>query len=284
MKKLFLLLLLLVVMGALVYWQYPRNSNNPSISPLTGRPLSVYQSVSYDTSCSDSSIHADFQIPVLTLAQIQDMDAAAMIPESRLNPDIIPSLFYSVPIDDDIKERIWNISYPEDAIIPLTDLRYVRVLHRGIDGATYIGELIVNKSIAEDILKIFYELYIQNYPIEKMVLIDTYHGDDIASMEENNTSAFNFRNIGASTTLSNHSYGMAIDINPKYNPYVSGTGDKIYVSPASSKEYADRSLEFPCKIDADDLCVKLFKESGFYWGGDWPAEKDYQHFEKYVSK
>jgi len=42
----------------------------------------------------------------------------------------------------------------------------------------------------------------------------------------------------------------------------------------------DRSQDFPHKIDRDDLCFRLFLEHGFSWGGNWPAGKDYQHFEK----
>ena len=114
-----------------------------------------------------------------------------------------------------------------------------------------------------------------------MVLIDNYNAQDDPSMEANNSSCFNFRFIAGTTTLSNHSMGMAIDINPLYNPYVKQrTNGTLYVSPGSGRPYADRNRQCDYKIDHNDLCYKLFKQHGFTWGGDWTSLKDYQHFEK----
>lgn len=68
--------------------------------------------------------------------------------------------------------------------------------------------------------EIFHELYLAEYPIERIRLIDEYDGDDTVSMEDNNTSCFNYRVVDGTSSLSKHAYGMAIDINPLYNPYV----------------------------------------------------------------
>ena len=140
--------------------------------------------------------------------------------------------------------------------------------------------MIVNASITEDILEIMSELYRNNYPIERMVLIDEYGADDEKSMEDNNTSAFNYRPIAGSSKLSRHSLGLAVDVNPRYNPYVkTDAGGQEIVSPANAADYIDRSQEFGSKIDETDLCCQLFKEHGFTWGGSWNSVKDYQHFE-----
>ena len=69
---------------------------------------------------------------------------------------------------------------------------------------------------------------------------------------------------------------MAVDINPLENPCVRSAG----VSPPGGATFADRSRDFPHKIDRDDLCCRLFLERGFTWGGSWRTVKDYQHFEK----
>lgn len=110
----------------------------------------------------------------------------------------------------------------------MSDLRYVQVLHYGFDGKVKEGELIVNKKIAKKTVKVFYALYQKKYRIERMRLIDDYGANDEKSMAANNTSAFNYRVISGTTKLSNHSYGMAIDINPRINPWVKGNK----VSPA----------------------------------------------------
>ena len=191
--------------------------------------------------------------------------------------------FYYEPLSDSIKKKITGISYPENGCtIPYEDLNYVKLLYIDFDGEVQTGELICNKAIAQDMVEIFYELYRNDYRIERVCLIDEYDGDDTLSMLDNNTSCFNYRVVDGTTTLSKHALGCAIDINPFYNPYVvfnkNGSGE-TYISPKGSEIYADRSQNFPYKIDENDLCYKLFTQHGFTWGGNWNSTKDYQHFQ-----
>lgn len=188
--------------------------------------------------------------------------------------------FYVSKITDDIFTKMQGKSYKADCTIAREELRYVHILHTGFDGETKEGELVVNKVIADDVLAIFEELYRAKYPIEKVRLVDEYEADDEASMSDNNSSAFNFRTISHTTTISNHGLGMAIDINPLYNPYVKTVNGTLSVDPANAAAYVDRCVDNPYKIDHNDLCFKLFTEHGFTWGGDWVHSKDYQHFEK----
>ncbi|MCI9315477.1 MAG: M15 family metallopeptidase [Lachnospiraceae bacterium] len=191
--------------------------------------------------------------------------------------------FYYEPLSEEIKQRITGISYPETGCtVPYEDLNYVSLLYIDFNGEEQTGELICNKAIAQDMVEIFYELYRNQYQIERIRLIDEYEGDDTRSMEDNNTSCFNYRVVDGTTKLSKHALGCAIDINPFYNPYVvfnRPTAGETYISPRGSEIYADRSQSFPYKIDENDLCYKLFTEHGFTWGGNWNSSKDYQHFQ-----
>ena len=194
--------------------------------------------------------------------------------------------FYYEPLTDIVKERITGISYPESGCtVPYEDLAYVGLLYFDFNGQEQTGELICNKAIAQDMVEIFYELYRNEYQLERVRLIDEYGGDDTASMADNNTSCFNYRVVDGTTSLSKHAYGLAIDVNPYYNPYVvfnkNGDGD-TYISPPGSEIYADRSQNFAYKIDENDLCYRLFTEHGFTWGGNWNSLKDYQHFQKTI--
>ena len=191
--------------------------------------------------------------------------------------------FYYEPLSDSIKQRITGISYPETGCtVPYEDLAYVGLLYIDFNGEEQTGELICNKAIAQDMVEIFYELYRNDYRIERIRLVDEYDGDDTLSMLDNNTSCFNYRVVDGTTTLSKHALGCAIDINPFYNPYIiynkNGSGE-TYISPKGSEIYADRSQDFPYKIDENDLCYRLFTEHGFTWGGNWNSTKDYQHFQ-----
>ena len=188
--------------------------------------------------------------------------------------------FTEGPITDEIKARINGLSYKADCTIPYEDLRYLNVLYVDFNGETRTGEIICNKAIAKDLLEIFEELYNIGYQIDKIRLVDEYGADDDLSCADDNTSCFNFRTVEGTTNLSKHAMGRAIDINPFYNPYVTYPGGVERISPPGSEPYADRSKDFPHKIDYNDPAYKAFKAHGFTWGGDWKRTKDYQHFQK----
>ena len=187
--------------------------------------------------------------------------------------------FYMTEITDDIFARIEGKSFKDDCTLPREDLRYLHVLHKDINGTVHEGEMIVNKHIAQDVLDILQELYNNDYPIERMRLVDEYDADDEASMEDNNSSSFNFRFISHTTRVSKHGLGLAVDINTLYNPYTKVVDGERIIEPVTGEPYLDRDAEFDYKIDKDDLCYQLFIEHGFEWGGDWEDRKDYQHFE-----
>ena len=187
--------------------------------------------------------------------------------------------FYNSEIDEKIFARIDGKSYKKNCPIPLEDLRYLHVLHKDLSGKILEGELICNVKIAEPLTDIFQKLYAENYPIEKIRLIDEYAADDELSMRDNNSSCFNFRYVSFTNRISLHGYGLAVDINPLYNPYIKTVDGKKIIAPDNSADFEDRTKNFPYKITEDDLCYKVFKAHGFIWGGNcWDDEKDYQHF------
>jgi hypothetical protein len=188
--------------------------------------------------------------------------------------------FFYVSISDDVFARMEGKSFKKDCTTKRSELRYVKVLYYGFDKKTHVGELVVNKAIAKDVVGIFQDLYKAKYRIEKMKLIDDYDADDNKSMADNNTSSFNFRHVEGSKALSQHAYGRAIDINPKYNPYIVTIKGKRKVEPPNGKKYADRSIDLPYIIHKNDVCYKAFVKRGFDWGGSWRPDPDYQHFAK----
>ena len=161
------------------------------------------------------------------------------------------------------------------------ELDTLQVQHVDVNGRTQQGILICNKAIAQDLREIFAELYKAKYPIERIRPISEYDNDDERSMRANNTSCYCYRVVEGSTKLSKHAQGLAIDINPLYNPCVRRKKDgTLLIQPATGKPYVDRSKSFKYKITERDLCYRLFMQHGFRWGGAWRSLKDYQHFEK----
>ena len=194
----------------------------------------------------------------------------------EVSPAAPDSVFVSMPIPPEVEARMRGASYPAHATISLEDLRYLRLSYVDFDGREQVGELVCNKAIAEDLVAIFRDLYEARYPIRSIRLIDDFGGDDEASMAADNTSCFNYRKKTGMRELSKHALGLAVDINPFENPYVRPSR----VRPAGASAFADRTKDFPHKIDKEDLCYRLFRARGFSWGGAWRSVQDYQHFEK----
>jgi poly-gamma-glutamate synthesis protein (capsule biosynthesis protein) len=163
--------------------------------------------------------------------------------------------------------------------VPLSDLRYLRLPYVGFDGRTHTGELVVHEDFARAVVGVFGRLYEARWPIRRMRLVDDYQGDDNRSMAANNTSGFNCRRVAGSDAWSNHAYGAAIDINPRQNPYVTGSS----VAPPAGVRFAtiDRSIGASVPVGTvrtGDVVVRAFARIGWEWGGTWLTSKDYQHF------
>lgn len=288
-KKLFgllsLLLFLLIIILALFLFEPFQKT--PSLEVITQEEILV-QEESFvspsNTIVSKNSVTAT-PLPKVendTKSYLKTILAAAAgtkVEKEQLLKEEIEQCFFYTKIEDEIFLRIEGKSFGEDCTVDREELRYVKVLHYGFDKQVYVGELIVNQEIARDITDIFFELFEAAYPIEKIRLIDEYEADDEKSMTDNNTSSFNFRKIAGSTQLSKHARGLAIDINPLYNPYVKGSSEAMVVQPAAGKSYVNREVEGDYYIKTGDLCYEAFAKRGFLWGGDWNTVKDYQHFE-----
>lgn len=152
------------------------------------------------------------------------------------------------------------------------DLRILRVSHWGFDDQPHQGSIVVAASVTEPVLDVFRTLYDQRFPIRRMDPVDTFGGDDNASMAADNTSGFNCRLAvtDGPPSWSSHAYGLAIDVNPVENPYVLGG----QVLPPAGATYTDRS-DYRPGMAGDGPLTAAFAAVGWSWGGVWA---DYQHF------
>jgi hypothetical protein len=137
--------------------------------------------------------------------------------------------------------------------------------------------MIVAASSVTAMRRAFGTLFRARFPIRRMRLVDDYGASDFASIEADNTSAFNCRPATGSTRFSEHAFGRAVDVNPIENPYVYVNGTTTH---AASRPFLDRSnhrrgMSFP-----GGVLVRAFARAGWKWGGNWrpPSATDYQHF------
>jgi len=165
-------------------------------------------------------------------------------------------------------------TWKEGCPVAATDLSWVRVAFRGFDEGRHTGELLVNSSVADDMVTVFRRLYDARYPIEEMRVTRLDELDAPPTGDGNNTSAFACRPTTGASSYSQHAYGLAIDVNPFQNPYVKGG----LVLPELASSYLDRSWVRPGMITTGGPVVRAFAEIGWPWGGEWRSLKDYQHF------
>jgi hypothetical protein len=159
--------------------------------------------------------------------------------------------------------------------VAFSRLRLITMTYRGFDHKVRTGRLIANADVTGKLILVFRKLFAMRYPIRQMVPVDAYHGSDYASIQADNTSAFNCRDATGTSSWSEHAYGLAVDLNPCENPYVYADGHEAH---KHCRKYTDRNLHDPGIIHPDDQVVRAFASVGWGWGGTWQGDRDYQHF------
>jgi hypothetical protein len=170
-----------------------------------------------------------------------------------------------------IERSSWHRGCP----VAQTDLAWVRLTFWGFDAQRHTGELLVHRTVADDIVSVFRILYCTRFPQEQVVIVRSYDPDAPPTGDGNGTGSFVCRpSIGASY-FSQHAYGLAIDVNTFQNPYVKG-GDVVLPELASS--YLRRDEIRPGMIVAAGPVIEAFARIGWEWGGHWNESLDFQHF------
>jgi predicted fused transcriptional regulator/phosphomethylpyrimidine kinase len=152
------------------------------------------------------------------------------------------------------------------------NLVLLNVEYYSFDDKLHRGQIVLHKRAEKDIKEIFEIIKEIKFPISKVIPVVKYHWSDEASMNDNNTSAFNYRKVKGQKVLSFHSYGLAIDINPIQNPHIK----RNLIQPSNAKY----DIKAAGTILKNSRIVQEFKKRGWQWGGTWRSSKDYQHFEK----
>jgi hypothetical protein len=166
--------------------------------------------------------------------------------------------------------------------VPLSDLTLLRFNYVGFDGKIKRGPMVVNESVAEDVLWVFEQLFDARFPIKRVGLAREFKASRLEEdphTRRSVTASFNCRVVvtpaGPGTTFSQHSYGLAVDVNPLQNPYVREDG---WVRNRFARPYVDRSGDELGMIHDRDVVVRSFAAIGWEWGGRWSSGKDYMHF------
>jgi hypothetical protein len=195
---------------------------------------------------------------------------------------LIPSHASVQPLPASVRSQVrhagaWHRGCP----VALSQLRLLTVPYIGFDGQAHTGQLVVNRSAAGPLGRVFAKLYALRFPIRHMGLADRYGPVRSLPADGDVTASFECRQaapspcVGGSGTgsWSEHAFGDAVDLNPLENPYV-GCGQSR--DPAT-RPYFNRSRRRPGMVTG--AVVRAFRSIGWGWGGSWSGStKDYMHF------
>ena len=164
--------------------------------------------------------------------------------------------------------------------VPMSRLRLLMFRYWGFDGLVHEGPMVVNASVAADLLSVFRTLFRARFALNEVHLALQYvPGHEDPSDRRDYTAGFNCRPVvtarGPKHVWSQHAFGLAVDVNPIENPYVTFDG---YVRNLNARPYRDRSLDRPGMIAPGSIVVRAFAAIGWEWGGYWSTDKDYMHF------
>ncbi len=172
------------------------------------------------------------------------------------------------------KRIIARSSWQPGCPVAATDLAWLRVSFWGFDAQRHTGELLVHRTVADDVVSVFRTLYRQHFPQEQVLIARSYDPDAPPTGDGNGTGAFVCRPSTSASYFSQHAYGLAIDLNTFQNPYIKGE----VVLPELASSFLDRTPLRPGMIGPAGPVVEAFARIGWEWGGDWNSAKDYQHF------
>lgn len=211
------------------------------------------------------------------LSHLGDVALAAQLAASpefhRKATGLLPAAVRIAPVGPGTSYPL-SASWRPGCPVQPRDLVALEFRHWSYTGELRDGVLIVNRSVAAPVASVIRAMYGTGFPLAGARPVDDFGGDDDRSMAADNSSAFNCRSVGGTTTWSQHAYGTAIDLNPVRNPYVrSGQ-----VDPPAGAAWTDRSDVRPGMLVEGGSVVVAFDRLGWGWGGRWSSAQDHQHF------
>ena len=201
-----------------------------------------------------------------TSTENDSLQQNAIVAEEIKEPEII--------IDSQMtfEEAVSGTKAPQDI---LDQLVLIDVEYYSTDDKLHRGQLLINRLIEKDIAAIFDSIKVWRFPIAHAIPIVAFDWDDDLSMAANNTSSFCYRKVPGAKNLSRHARGMAIDINPFFNPIKwKSPNEHRPVEPANARY----NKEIPGTFYPGHPVVKEFLKRKFIWGYNFSKYYDTHHF------
>jgi len=166
------------------------------------------------------------------------------------------------------RHHYWHRGCP----VALSGLRVLTLSYRGFDGRRHTGRIVVNAGATRPLAGVFRRLYALHFPIRRTG-IEPKGSDTTASFSCREAVPSPCTKGTGTGSWSMHAYGLAVDLNPRENPYV-GCGQSR--DPAT-RPFFDRTRHRKGMVTGK--AVAAFASVGWGWGGAWVGDtKDHMHF------
>lgn len=173
-----------------------------------------------------------------------------------------------VDSDYTFEEAVAGTRAPQQII---DQLELIDITYLSTDGKIHKGQILTNQKLVDDIIHLFGFMLNEGFVVEKAIPIVKYNWSDSLSMDDNNTYSFCYRNI----SYSKHATGMAIDINPRFNPLRWKHADR-----PNQPKGAVLDTTVNGTLYSGHPVVEEFRKRGFRWGHIFSKYYDDHHFEK----
>ncbi len=154
----------------------------------------------------------------------------------------------------------------------LNQLQLINIQYYSTDGKIHQGQILTNRKMVRKTQLMFQIMKQMKFPIARAIPVVKYGWNDDLSMQANNTYSFCYRNI----SYSKHARGMAIDINPFFNPV---RWKKGYAHRSDKPAGATYNPTVSGTFYESSPIIKVFRKNGLRWGHTFSRKYDDHHFE-----
>lgn len=167
------------------------------------------------------------------------------------------------------KESVAGTKAPDSV---LKQLELIEVQYYSTDGKIHQGQILTNKKMVPKIQALFEFMKQLKFPVAHAIPIVKYNWNDDLSMQANNTYSFCYRNL----SYSKHAFGLAIDINPFFNPLRWKQG---YTNRQIKPIGASYNPNVAGSFYPSNPVIEKAKKLGLHWGHYFSNKYDDHHFE-----
>jgi hypothetical protein len=174
-----------------------------------------------------------------------------------------------VDCDYTLEEAIAGSKAPKEI---LSQLQLINVQYYSTDGKIHQGQILTNRKMVNRMVAMFRFMKQVKFPVVQAIPVVKYNWNDDLSMQANNTYSFCYRN----PSYSKHARGMAIDINPYFNPLRWKNG---YTPRQNKPVGASYNPSVSGTFYDSNPVVLEFRKNGLRWGRTFSRKYDDHHFE-----